>query len=143
MMPMTGYPRSDSLSRVTSGQTGDLKEQARELTDKLTAIAGRIREIESTRGDKAVSVAESEPHLEGNGKGKGARKKMIAVLDQDRCINCGLCVDTCPEQAISMRQRYTVVFDSSRCTGCGLCVERCPVGAISLSELPNRVVSRG
>jgi len=47
-------------------------------------------------------------------------------------MNCGLCVDICPEQAISMN--YAVAIDSSRCTGCGSCVNECPNEAIALSE---------
>ena len=66
---------------------------------------------------------------------------MTAVLDQERCMNCGLCVDLCPEQAISMSSNYTVVLDSSKCTGCGSCINECPNEAISLAEPARRAAS--
>ena len=67
---------------------------------------------------------------------------MTAAIDQERCMNCGLCVDLCPEQAINMNSNnYTVEIDSSKCTGCGSCVDDCPGEAISLSETARRAAS--
>jgi NAD-dependent dihydropyrimidine dehydrogenase PreA subunit len=57
---------------------------------------------------------------------------MTAVVDGERCTCCGLCVDTCPEQAIRMNDAVTI--DSSLCTGCGSCISECPNEAISLSD---------
>lgn len=59
---------------------------------------------------------------------------MTAVVDQEYCTGCGLCVDVCPEQAISMSLNYTVAIDSGMCTGCGSCVDECPNEAISLDR---------
>jgi ferredoxin len=64
---------------------------------------------------------------------------MTAAIDQKLCLNCGLCVDICPEQAISMDD--TAAIDSSKCTGCGSCVNECPNDAISLAETPRRAAS--
>ncbi len=54
------------------------------------------------------------------------------MIDRERCVYCGRCVDACRNQAISMNGAATI--DSSQCTGCGLCVNECPSEAISLSE---------
>jgi electron transport complex protein RnfB len=29
----------------------------------------------------------------------------VAVIDRDRCIGCGLCVTTCPSEALSLKQK--------------------------------------
>ncbi len=54
----------------------------------------------------------------------------VAVVDKKMCTGCGLCEDTCLEEAISVEDIAEV--DSGKCTGCGNCVEDCPNEAISL-----------
>jgi len=56
---------------------------------------------------------------------------MPAVVDPETCTGCETCVDTCPVEAISMREDLAVV-DPETCTDCESCVEVCPVEAISM-----------
>ncbi len=42
---------------------------------------------------------------------------------------CQICVDVCPHQAVSLKQR--VEIDKVDCTGCGICVQECPTGALA------------
>jgi ferredoxin len=48
----------------------------------------------------------------------------------EKCMHCGACAGTCPENAIYLHE-VVVEFDDS-CTRCGRCVKLCPVGAISM-----------
>jgi len=50
----------------------------------------------------------------------------IAVIDTERCIECGLCRDLCRWNAIS--EAFKV--DPIECEGCGVCVDFCPEEAI-------------
>jgi ferredoxin len=59
---------------------------------------------------------------------------MTAMVDKDGCVCCGICVDICPEHAISMDA--LVVVDPKRCTGCGACIAECPSEALSLDRQP-------
>ncbi len=52
------------------------------------------------------------------------------VVDESRCIGCGICLDSCPEGAIVVDK--TAHVDPRRCTGCGRCIDECPQGALSL-----------
>ena len=57
------------------------------------------------------------------------------VIDESRCIGCGLCVKVCRGVPLYMEERHVRV-DQSRlygCIGCGACVSVCPESAIQVS----------
>lgn len=63
-------------------------------------------------------------------------------LDINSCVLCGLCVDVCPEDVLSIApgaslsapERGTaLLLDETRCIRCALCIERCPPRALSMS----------
>jgi ferredoxin len=56
---------------------------------------------------------------------------MTAKIDEKECTGCGVCADSCPENAIKISDVAKV--DAKRCTGCGSCVDACPNGAISVA----------
>jgi len=50
----------------------------------------------------------------------------IAVINPDKCTQCGLCRDLCRWEAIN--EQFEV--DTIECEGCGVCVDFCPEQAI-------------
>ena len=48
----------------------------------------------------------------------------------DKCLGCGACVATCPQQAVSMVPGSLPQIDRNRCNNCGLCASRCPGKAL-------------
>ena len=60
------------------------------------------------------------------------RSGVKAGVVGDRCSGCGVCVDLCQFEAITLLQQARI--DSVRCEGCGVCAHFCPEQAIVLEE---------
>jgi len=64
------------------------------------------------------------------------------MLDPSLCILCGLCVDVCPTNCITIARadylelgsesQSVLLLDEDQCIRCGLCVNRCPPAALSM-----------
>ena len=59
----------------------------------------------------------------------------IALIDENWCIGCTLCIEACPTDAIvgGHKRMHTVI--ESWCTGCELCLPVCPVDCIALENV--------
>ncbi len=69
-----------------------------------------------------------------------------SLIDQDKCIKCGRCMDACPYSAIVKIERPCAascgmnaigsdedgkaVINYDKCVSCGMCLVNCPFGAI-------------
>jgi len=53
----------------------------------------------------------------------------VAIIDEEKCTQCGLCQDLCRFRAI---KNFKV--DAISCEGCGFCSHICPVEAIVMKE---------
>jgi heterodisulfide reductase subunit A len=65
-------------------------------------------------------------------KGKVQIEATTAVVDEEHCAGCKICVDLCPYKAISFDEEKKVSrVNEAVCKGCGVCVAACPSGAIT------------
>ena len=83
--------------------------------------------------DRLAALTGQPPHPLNPDNGiEGPRT--LAVIDEDWCIGCTLCIAACPTDAIlgSNKRMHTVI--EPYCTGCELCVPVCPVDCISLEN---------
>ena len=71
------------------------------------------------------------------------KPKAVAVIDEQVCIGCTLCILACPVDAIvgAAKQMHTVL--AAECTGCELCIAPCPMDCISMMPPKQPVSSAG
>lgn len=63
----------------------------------------------------------------------GGPPKRIAVIAEEQCIGCTLCIQACPVDAIVGAPGLMHTVIASECTGCELCVAPCPVDCVGMS----------
>jgi NADPH-dependent glutamate synthase beta subunit-like oxidoreductase len=115
---------------------------------RLTDLYDRIprQEIPSLPTDRRIGLAEVETGYTQDEARREAQRCLRCFsniqLDVDKCVLCGLCVDVCPFDLISMVPAAdfdaggagtALLLDEEMCIRCGLCIERCPTDALSMS----------
>lgn len=74
-------------------------------------------------------IGEALPQI-GSYKKLDNKKQVVALIDEDLCINCGKCMMTCNDsgyQAISFDAKTHIPHVTNDCTGCNLCLSVCPI----------------
>jgi len=109
--------------------------------DYATALAQKEADINQCPpgGDEGIVLLSKllnrpiKPLNPENGKIAHAK---IAIIDEDICIGCTLCIKACPVDAVlgSNKMMHTII--EIECTGCDLCVPVCPVDCISMIDAP-------
>ena len=114
-----GYPDCAAYARaITAGEAGinQCPPGGAEGVARLAALTG-------------------QPALPLNPAHGSEGPRSLAVIDEDWCIGCTLCLEACPTDAIvgSNKRMHTVI--EPHCTGCALCVPVCPVDCIMLEPV--------
>jgi len=67
------------------------------------------------------------------------KPKQIAIIDENTCIGCTLCIQACPVDAIvgAAKQMHTII--APLCTGCELCLPPCPVECIRMEPIAENI----
>ena len=60
------------------------------------------------------------------------KQPSVAVIDEQTCIGCTLCIQACPVDAILGAPKLMHTVIAAECTGCDLCLPPCPVDCIDM-----------
>jgi Na+-translocating ferredoxin:NAD+ oxidoreductase subunit B len=117
-----GYPDCAGYANAIAAGEANINQCPPGGADGIERLAAII--------DRAIQPLDPQFGIEG--------PVTVAVIDENWCIGCTLCIKACPTDAIlgSNKQMHTVI--EPYCTGCELCLPVCPVDCISLD-----IVSEG
>lgn len=157
MVPTRGYERVTELLKIPCSSDGWIQESHAKLRPvQLPSpgiyVGGTAQSprdiIESVTSASAAASKALIPIIQGEVE----LEPMISIVDEDICGACGVCITTCPYDAISRidleEERRVARVDPRLCAGCGQCAAACPTGAmeqrgfkdIQLMSMINEVV---
>jgi NAD-dependent dihydropyrimidine dehydrogenase PreA subunit len=56
------------------------------------------------------------------------------IVDSEKCIGCGECIDICPVEVYELQDEKSVPVNVEECVGCESCMEVCEQEAITVRE---------
>jgi Na+-translocating ferredoxin:NAD+ oxidoreductase subunit B len=68
-------------------------------------------------------------------EGTEEKPKATALIREQECIGCTLCLQACPVDAIIGAAKQLHVVITSECTGCERCLPPCPVSCIEMQPI--------
>ena len=116
----------------------------RRLSTGYDAIARQV--VPSTATERRTGFAEVETGYDAQDAWLESLRCLRCfdnvMLEPTLCILCGLCVDVCPTDCITIARadhlemgtedQSVLLLAEDQCIRCGLCVNRCPPGALSM-----------
>ncbi|MFM8590776.1 MAG: electron transport complex subunit RsxB [Limnohabitans sp.] len=114
-----GYPDCEAYARAMARDQAPINQcppGGQAGVERLARITG-----------KPVAPLHPDHGLEG--------PRQVALIDENWCIGCTLCIKACPTDAIvgSHKRMHTII--EPWCTGCELCLPVCPVDCIQLENV--------
>jgi MinD superfamily P-loop ATPase len=112
---------------VISGKGGTGKTS---ITASFAVLAGQEAVVADCDVDAADMHLLMQPNIK---KSESFYSGVLAVINEDKCTNCGMCADICRFNAIPLiNNQHTI--KKLNCEGCGYCEKVCPVEAITMIE---------
>ncbi len=96
----------------------------------VSALREAMRRARERKGPAVVVARHRCALLEYREKVRRGVEVHAYVVDPEKCVGCGICVNMFGCPAITMSKRGKAEIMEYLCVGCGVCAEVCPHGAI-------------
>ncbi len=142
-----------AMAMVPSKGAGELAKKLKIAVDKdgfLSEAHPKLKPVESVTAGMFLAGAAQAPKdiPEAVAQASGAAAKSITILSQERlfhaptvarvnttlCTGCGMCVDVCPYDALTLEENKVQV-NEVLCEGCGTCSATCLRQAIQVKNI--------
>jgi heterodisulfide reductase subunit A len=147
-------PRSDAaevarLFGITRSKDGFFLERHPKLAPVETAseglfVAGACQGPKDIPDSVAQGAAAAAGALAFIDIGKVEIEPITAVIDEDLCGGCRVCIGLCPYSAIEYISTDTTTgvsrVNEALCKGCGVCVAACPSGAAQAQHFSDQQI---
>ena len=131
-----------SLSKSPSGFLKEAHAKLRpvDTPTKGVFIAGAAESPKDVRESVTqASAAASHAAILLN-KSRLKVEAITAIVDEELCKMCGLCVPVCPFSAITWEKKQAARVTTAACAGCGTCAAECKYGAISMRHFSDQAI---
>ncbi len=125
------YPGCRPYAEAIAKKDADINQCPPGGEVTIKALAGLLG-CEAPPLNLALNHSLNQKHRLNQNKEDQQLVNFVAVIDEQMCIGCTLCIQVCPVDAIlgATKQMHTVIADE--CTGCDLCLPPCPVDCIEM-----------
>ena len=121
-------PNFGEYSRIRDEKLSEIKNTSSLLGDNI------VPERKLYKPDKPISSVQEQIGralpLIGTYGDLDNTEQVVALIDEEMCINCGKCYMVCNDsgyQAITFDPQTHIPNVTADCTGCTLCVSVCPI----------------
>lgn len=138
MVPPSGLKRLAEKMKLSLGEDGFIQEKHPKLDPVDSLVTGVFacgcalspKDVRDTVSDALGAAAKAALFLKSEYITTSPEK---AYVIEDLCDGCGVCIQTCPSNAITMQEGKAKI-DPFMCTGCGACIPICPKEAIDFKN---------
>jgi len=149
MIPSFGTDELAKKLGIDVGSDNFLKEfhpKLRPVDTKVPGIfiAGAAQGPKDLRDSISQALAASSKALIPMTRGTVEIELTKAIVDEEVCVGCSICKDSCPYDAIEIVQlaphKKIARVQEIECEGCGSCASACRLGAIQLRHYKDRQI---
>jgi heterodisulfide reductase subunit A len=146
MEPAHGVQQVSEMLRIPRSPDGFFAEKHPKLAPVETPtdgvfLAGTCQGPKDIPDTVAQASGAAAAAMRFMAKGEVEIDPAIAVVRQEMCTSCGMCVEVCAYKAIEIDpKRKKAVVNATTCKGCGTCVATCRATAIELQHFTDRQI---
>ncbi|EZA58247.1 hypothetical protein DMN91_006467 [Ooceraea biroi] len=121
-------PHFGEYQKLREQKTAELKADSNPLEEAVAVTRPAPEPVAPIPSIREV-IGKALPHI-GNYKQLDNKEQVVALIDDDMCINCGKCYMACADsgyQAIIFDPKTHIPSVTDDCTGCTLCLSVCPI----------------